>query len=258
MRAVAGGGAHGDVERGSAFAVDLRAVEDADDAGAGVDLEGAAGVVDQRVGDGVVGGVGVGGVGGDPDQGAGGGVLADCIGRAAIVGRRRGVELVDVVDGDGELVGMRAVAGGGAHGDVERGSAFAVDLRAVEDADNAGVGVDLEGAGVVDQRVGDGVVGGVGVGGVGGDPDQGAGGGVLADLIGRAAIVGRRRRSNSSTSLTAMAKAWSACEPSLEEARTVMSSEAALSRLICEPLRTLTTPVPALIWKAPLALSTSE
>ena len=51
--------------------------------------------------------------------------------------------------------------------------------------------------------------------------------------------------------LTAMAKAWSACEPSLEEARTVMASEASLSRSICEPLRTVTTPVPALIWKAP-------
>ena len=58
--------------------------------------------------------------------------------------------------------------------------------------------------------------------------------------------------------LTAMVKAWSACEPSLEEARTVMASEASLSRSICEPSRTVTTPVPALIWKAPLASSTSE
>ena len=179
---------------------------------------------------------------------------------AVIVGRRRGVELVDVVDGDGEgLVGMRAVAGGGAHGDVERGSAFAVDLRAVEDGDDAGGGVDLEGAaGVVDQRVGDGVVGGVGVGGEGGDPDHGAGGGVLVDCIGRAALSVGVEASNSSTSLTAMVKAWSACEPSLEEARTVMLSEAALSRLISVPSRTVTTPVVASIWKAPLALSTSE
>ena len=79
--------------------------------------------------------------------------------------------------------------------------------------------------------------------GVGGDPDEvPAAAFSLTAFVAPAVSVGVEA-SNSSTSLTAIVKAWSACEPSLEEARTVMSSEAALSRLICEPSRTVTTPV---------------
>jgi len=63
--------------------------------------------------------------------------------------------------------------------------------------------------------------------------------------------------SNSSTSLIAIVKVWSAVEPSTEVARTVTSSEASLSRSIFEPSSTVITPLVALIWKAPPASSVS-
>ena len=109
MRAVAGGGPHGDVVRGGAFAVQQRAVGDGDDAGGGIDREGAAGVVVQRVGDGV-GGVGVGGVGGDRDQGANRSIFRDRVNGGIDVDRCRN-RIIRSGDGNRhDLRGRRAVA----------------------------------------------------------------------------------------------------------------------------------------------------
>ena len=63
--------------------------------------------------------------------------------------------------------------------------------------------------------------------------------------------------SNSSTSLIAMEKTWSVCEPSLEVALTVMEREApSASRSIAAA--TVTTPVLLSMAKRPPSLSNSE
>ena len=62
---------------------------------------------------------------------------------------------------------------------------------------------------------------------------------------------------NSSTSLTAMEKTWSVCDPSLEVARTVMEREAPSASRSMAPA-TATTPVVLSIAKRPTSLSNSE
>ena len=64
--------------------------------------------------------------------------------------------------------------------------------------------------------------------------------------------------SNSSTSLRAMVKTVLAVEPSVLVARTVMSCEAAASRLRSPLLATVTTPDEPSMAKRPPALSNSE
>ena len=62
---------------------------------------------------------------------------------------------------------------------------------------------------------------------------------------------------NSSTSLIAMEKTWSVCEPSLDVARTVMEREAPSASRSMAPA-TVTMPVALSIAKRPPSLSNSE
>ena len=109
-----------------------------------------------------------------PTSGAGGGVLVDRIGGRVVVDRRRHVELVDVADGDREgLRRSRAVRRGRRHRDVDASAAVSRSIarrrpsrrRCWHRSANAPPAL-------LDQRVGHGVVGGIGVRGEGGDPDQ--------------------------------------------------------------------------------------
>src|SRR4029079_687679 len=152
----------------------------------------AAGVVVQRVGDSVVGGVVVLGEGGDADHGPDRRVLIHRAPGRVVVEWRGDVELVDVVDPDGEdLGGAGAIRRGGLDGDVKRGPiGFPVD--GAVDSHHARGAVDLEAAaGVVVQRVGDSVVGGVVVLGEGRDAHDRAHGRVLVDRVGRGVVVDR-------------------------------------------------------------------
>ena len=75
------------------------------------------------------------------------------------------VELVDVVDVDRQaLRAGRSVAAGRPHGDVVAGRCFSIEQGAVGDRDHAGRAIDRESsARVIVQRVGDRVVGRVGI-----------------------------------------------------------------------------------------------
>ena len=79
-----------------------------DDPGVDIDLEQPVGVTGQAVGDRVIGGVQVKGVGGQADRGAHDHILVDCIGGRIAVGRRRDIELIQIVDGDREVLRWRS------------------------------------------------------------------------------------------------------------------------------------------------------
>ena len=119
----------------------------------------------------------------DADRGADGDVLVDRIGGAVGVADGADVELVDVVHGDGEALGCSNEPSA----EVARTVMVCVRRRSRGRSrrrpDDA-VAVDREAAtGIVVERVGDGVGGGIGVGRVGLDADRGADSDVLAGRI---------------------------------------------------------------------------
>ncbi len=73
--------------------------------GAAVDGKTSAGIIVQRVGDRVGRGIGITGLGGNADRVANVGVLGDVVGQVT-VGDGRDVELIDIVQGDGERAGL--------------------------------------------------------------------------------------------------------------------------------------------------------
>ena len=116
-RTVGAGRSHRDRVAGGRLVV--QAAVDRHDAGRGVDGKQTARVVVQDVGNRVGGGVRIAGQARHADRGTDRGVFSHRIGRGVGVGDGAHVELVDVVDRDGEhLVGERTVGRGGAHRDV--------------------------------------------------------------------------------------------------------------------------------------------
>src|SRR6185436_16409619 len=108
-RAVGAGRAHRNVVRGGRFPIEERTVGHRHHAGRGVNCEPPTGVVDQRIGHAVGGGVGVAGRGGNADRRAVRRVLVYSVGGGASIGGDRHIELVHVVHVDGEnSVGRRA------------------------------------------------------------------------------------------------------------------------------------------------------
>ena len=148
------------------------------------------------VGHGVGGAIGVAGRGGDPDGLSVGDVLGHGVGRLVGVGRGGDVGLVEVREGDLELLGRgRAVVGGRGDGDGAGLDALVVHLVGAVDAHDAVAAPDVEVAvaagGVDDHGVGR-VVRGVSVGRRGRDAHGGVVGGVLGDGVVRAIGVAGR------------------------------------------------------------------
>ncbi|MNB95908.1 hypothetical protein D3C75_430970 [compost metagenome] len=142
--AIGTGGGDLDIHAGTeGFTVDGGG--DGDHTGGGIDGKQAAGIAGQAVGDGIGGGVGVAGKGGDADQGADGDVLVDGIGGGVGVGRGSDIELVDIVDGDGEGLLVEGIAIGDAHhhfiGVVAVAVARVFPVGRVDKRQGAGVGI---------------------------------------------------------------------------------------------------------------------
>ncbi len=159
----------------------------------GVDGEAAAGVVVQRVSDGIGGGVRIGSEGGHADHGAVGGVFVDGVGRGIRIADRSRIELVDVGHGDRERAGLEAAIGaGGSYGDRAAGAVrFAVDRTG--DGHDAGAGVDRKASAIVIvQRVGDRVAA-VGIVREGGNAHRRTDRCVFGDAIRRGVVVDDRR-----------------------------------------------------------------
>ena len=153
--------------------------------GHAVDGEEAAGAVVQAVGDGVGARVGVRGRSSDSYGCAHDGVLGDRVGAGIGIAHRSDIELVDIGHRDG--IGLRreaAIRRGRAHHDVVRCGGFGVERTGHRH--HPGRAVDREAATSADvQAVGNGVGGGIRIGGRGGDAHQRAHRSVLRHAVGR-------------------------------------------------------------------------
>ena len=187
-------GSHGDVVTGGRFAIQQRAVGDGDHPADRIDLEPTAGVVVQRVGDGVVAGVSVARECGHADHRVSRSVLIDSVNRGIAVDRRGHIELINVIDvnrhhGDVET----AVTRRGSYRDVVAGSGFAIEQRAIVNGDHPADRINFEpSAGGVVESVGDGVVAGIRVARENGHTHDRVGGSVLIDGVNRGVAVDRR------------------------------------------------------------------
>ena len=148
-----------------------------------MDRESPAVVVGQRVADGVVGRIGIAGERGDPNRRADHGVFKDIVRRRIRIGDRRDIELVHIANGDSNRqCAERTVLRGGADRDFAGWTKLAIN--GAGNRDDACRRIDREAAAAaVVQRIGDCVVGRVGIGCEGGNTDEGSDGGVFQNVV---------------------------------------------------------------------------